>query len=245
MTDQHPILIKRGKGRRATLETVYIPSNSLLAAAAMEMRRESGGKTEIKRKCGTDCVGWYIPAKGVKWISTPVDPFTGETGPSTETEHQRSEYCCFYHYDGRATRVATAEFDSDPPTIKVLHKTNLTVQMDLYGSPHTIARNEGAMLQTHLTKYERDPLLRIACLAVHGCKCAACGIDFAETYGPIADGFIHVHHLEPLAVVGKEHDVNPITDLVPLCPNCHAVAHMQDPPLTPEEIRNLLSDALA
>ncbi|MGH8258774.1 MAG: hypothetical protein ACREUG_03690, partial [Steroidobacteraceae bacterium] len=28
--------------------------------------------------------------------------------------------------------------------------------------------------------------------------------------------------------------------LIPICPNCHAVVHRRDPPLSPDELRELL-----
>jgi len=45
-------------------------------------------------------------------------------------------------------------------------------------------------------------------------------------YGEIAEGYIHVHHLRPLSEVGEAHAVDPVADLRPVCPNCHAVLHL-------------------
>jgi hypothetical protein len=49
-------------------------------------------------------------------------------------------------------------------------------------------------------------------------------------------GFIHVHHRKPLALIGRSYAVNPVKDLVPVCPNCHAMLHTQNPPLSVEEL---------
>ncbi|MEG4267597.1 HNH endonuclease, partial [Microcoleus sp. Pol12A4] len=54
-------------------------------------------------------------------------------------------------------------------------------------------------------------------------------------------GFIHVHHIIPLSEINQEYEVNPIQDLRPLCPNCHAMIHRKYPPFTIEEIKDLLS----
>ena len=59
-------------------------------------------------------------------------------------------------------------------------------------------------------------------------------------YGDSAVGFIHVHHLKPLAEIGAEYEVDPIEDLRPICPNCHAVIHMTNPPRTIEAVQILL-----
>jgi 5-methylcytosine-specific restriction protein A len=69
-----------------------------------------------------------------------------------------------------------------------------------------------------------------------------CDIDFGMDYGGIADGYIHVHHIVPIASVGKQYKLNPLTDLVPVCPNCHAMLHhgMKEPQ-TVAELRRILA----
>ncbi|NLO69847.1 MAG: HNH endonuclease, partial [Porphyromonadaceae bacterium] len=49
--------------------------------------------------------------------------------------------------------------------------------------------------------------------------------------------FIHVHHLRQVATIGKEYEVNPVKDLRPVCPNCHAMIHRRSEPYTIEEIK--------
>jgi 5-methylcytosine-specific restriction enzyme A len=100
---------------------------------------------------------------------------------------------------------------------------------------------EGAAVQAWVNRIERDPLARRRCIEHYGAICAACGLSFGEIYGALADGYIHVHHLTPIASVDGEREVDPIQDLRPLCPNCHAVAHMRTPPLSPEEIANMVA----
>ena len=85
--------------------------------------------------------------------------------------------------------------------------------------------------------YERNPRARAACIAHHGSACVVCGVDFGAVYGSHMAGFIHVHHLDQLADAGGPREVDPIKDLVPVCPNCHAVMHARRPPYTPEEVR--------
>jgi 5-methylcytosine-specific restriction protein A len=57
-----------------------------------------------------------------------------------------------------------------------------------------------------------------------------------KTYGEIAQGIIEVHHVRQIAEIGKSYQVDPINDLVPLCPNCHRVIHQKSPSFSVEEI---------
>ncbi|MFO0755958.1 MAG: HNH endonuclease [Byssovorax sp.] len=100
---------------------------------------------------------------------------------------------------------------------------------------------EGAAQQAWVSRFERNPLARRRCIEHHGSTCVACGFSFGDVYGDLAEGYIHVHHLAPLAETAEEREVDPIRDLRPLCPNCHAVAHLKSPPLTPEAIAELLA----
>lgn len=97
--------------------------------------------------------------------------------------------------------------------------------------------SEGSVRQITLTTYERNPRARRACLDHHGSSCSVCGIDFGERYGELGEGFIHVHHLRPLSEIAEDYEVNPITDLIPVCPNCHAMLHLKTPPLSTDELR--------
>jgi 5-methylcytosine-specific restriction protein A len=100
---------------------------------------------------------------------------------------------------------------------------------------------EGMAQQIVVNRYERDPRARAACIRYHGTVCHICGMDFATTYGSEMAGFIHVHHLTPLADVGPDYIVDPINDLRPVCPNCHAVIHRRQPPYTIDEVRSLMN----
>ncbi len=90
--------------------------------------------------------------------------------------------------------------------------------------------------------YERNPAARKACIAKYGVRCAVCGMSFKEKYGTIGRDFIHVHHKKPLALRRAEYRVRPTIDLVPVCPNCHAMLHTKKPPLGVDELRQILRD---
>ena len=100
--------------------------------------------------------------------------------------------------------------------------------------------HEGAVARVEVNRYERDGRARLKCIERWGASCAVCGVDFAERYGKIGEGFIHVHHLHEVSKIGKEYRVDPITDLRPVCPNCHAMLHRAQPMLTVEELKERL-----
>ena len=102
---------------------------------------------------------------------------------------------------------------------------------------------EGKGIQVTINRYERDPAARAACIIHYGVTCQICQVDLATVYGPKASGLIHVHHLRPLAHLGGEYRVQPAQDLIPVCPNCHAVLHRSNPPFSPEEVRSMILKA--
>ena len=99
---------------------------------------------------------------------------------------------------------------------------------------------EGATQRVVVNKYERDSQVRRACIEHWGQRCSVCSLDFAEQYGPETAGLIHVHHLDPLSNAKSARRVDPVKDLRPVCPNCHAVIHWADPPYTLEHVRAML-----
>lgn len=99
---------------------------------------------------------------------------------------------------------------------------------------------EGAVAHVLVNRYERDSQARKQCISQYGPVCAVCCFDFGLTYGEIAAGFIHVHHIRPLASIAAIYTIDPVADLRPVCPNCHAVLHRRDPPYTIDELRDIL-----
>jgi hypothetical protein len=100
---------------------------------------------------------------------------------------------------------------------------------------------EGATKHITVNVYERSAKARKACIAHYGLDCFVCGFNFKSVYGAAGDGFIHVHHLKPLSEVGEEYRLDPIKDLRPVCPNCHAMVHRRTPAYTIKEMKQLLS----
>jgi 5-methylcytosine-specific restriction protein A len=99
---------------------------------------------------------------------------------------------------------------------------------------------EGARKQVYVNAIERSGKARDACIRHHGLNCVVCGFNFQVVYGEIGEGFIHVHHLVPVGALRGERLVDPAQDLVPVCPNCHAMIHQVTPPLDVDQLRGLL-----
>ena len=99
---------------------------------------------------------------------------------------------------------------------------------------------EGAVRQVSVNAYERDLKARQKCINYYGSDCSACGFNFGKSFGQLGEGFIHVHHLRPISEIAEEYNVDPIKDLRPVCPNCHAMIHRRSPPFSIEEIKVLL-----
>jgi 5-methylcytosine-specific restriction endonuclease McrA len=102
---------------------------------------------------------------------------------------------------------------------------------------------EGRERLVQHVKYERSSKNRRLALQIHGTTCAVCTFNFDETYGKdYADGYIQIHHITPLSEY--EGEVDPATDLVPLCANCNAMAHRRRDTVTSiEDLRALIEQA--
>jgi hypothetical protein len=102
-----------------------------------------------------------------------------------------------------------------------------------------IGAEEGTSSEEISKFYERSRLNRNVCLAWHGYNCKACNVNMKRLYNGLDADFIHIHHLNPVSVSGNIRP-DPVKDMVPLCPNCHSVAHKRTPPFTVEEIKNMI-----
>ena len=107
---------------------------------------------------------------------------------------------------------------------------------------HTIRYSEGKSKQVLVNTYERNPVARQVCIEHYGASCRVCDFDFEKTFGEMGKGFIHIHHAVDLATIGEEYSVDPTTDLIPVCPNCHAMLHRQRPAYAINELRKILND---
>ena len=77
-----------------------------------------------------------------------------------------------------------------------------------------------------------DSKTRKAVYRRDGYRCALCD----DTRG------LQVHHVVPLHQTAAEHVVDPVRDLIPVCPNCHVALHAKPDggTYTPDELRILM-----
>lgn len=104
---------------------------------------------------------------------------------------------------------------------------------------------EGEVTEALIKTRERSRRNRYLCLSIHGNRCAACGFSPLEAYGE-SGNIIEVHHLEPVSLLEMPRQYDPVSDLVPLCPNCHRLIHTRKPvPFSLDELKEMVADAHA
>jgi 5-methylcytosine-specific restriction protein A len=155
-----------------------------------------------------------------------------------------SEVHVFWRSDGRnpftyaGLGVATTVSQRKP--VQIRWHIALPEFRDPESQSGDAAFREGAKKSVTVNARERNPEARKACIRRHGLRCSVCSLDFEERFGDLGKGFIHVHHLNLLSRQPDEHVVNAFDDLVPVCPNCHAMLHRTDPPMLPGDLRKIL-----
>lgn len=134
--------------------------------------------------------------------------------------------------DDDSTTAAVMPIGSFDPYLRMFFET--------YGEEEYYSnRIEGDKIQIYTNRYERNPELRRKAIEIHGTRCRVCNMSFVEKYGEIGEGFIEVHHIKPISEGRRE--VNPKTDMVCLCSNCHRMIHRkQKQVLTVEELTRMI-----
>ena len=204
--------------------------------------------------------GGGIIASGIATSEIYEDPADGTNWIDVEWEHWMAADDClpvdllrssiaprFFEYAPRGSgqRLSGAEAES----LKQAWQELLEQSPSLSGDEAGVrvrggqAVPEGAISRTEVNRYERSRWARAECLRHYGLRCQVCGLDFEERYGELGKGFMHVHHVTPLHEIAGTPDyrLDPIKDLRPVCPNCHAMLHRpKGRALTVEELRDLI-----
>jgi 5-methylcytosine-specific restriction endonuclease McrA len=120
-------------------------------------------------------------------------------------------------------------------------KTSLETDHLVYGEhlEKLIPDAEGRKrIRQHVT-YERSARNRALALELRGRTCEVCGFNFDEVYGrEHAEGYIQIHHVKPVSEYEGEVDL--ANDLIPLCANCHVMAHRRKTLTSIKELKALV-----
>lgn len=120
---------------------------------------------------------------------------------------------------------------------------DIGLDLELEKNEYYTIRKEGKVVEYYVKKYERSLENRMKAIEFHGLICKGCKMNFEDYYGDWGKGFIEVHHIKPLSTLEKEVEINPKTDLVPLCSNCHRMVHRKkDEVLSIEELKHMISN---
>ncbi len=116
------------------------------------------------------------------------------------------------------------EYDNPLVWLKNNDKIDCTLPEELN---ENIKYSEGTSKTIVVNAYERNTKAKKVCIEYYGndYKCQICGFKFADKYGVEFKNKIHVHHIKPISEIGKEYEINPKKDLIPVCPNCHMILH--------------------
>jgi 5-methylcytosine-specific restriction protein A len=174
---------------------------------------------------------YYSPTKTKKTFS-PNKPYPNHIDIKWETANRDVEF------DRQVFGMLTIHTISDENLNSLLSSTQPSAS-----HPDEVQKSdftEGGVKQVLVNAYERDPKAKAACLQHFGYRCQACNMHFAEAYGEIGTNFIHVHHLRPLSTRKKSYKVDPKKDLIPVCPNCHAMLHRGKKLLTIQQLRKII-----
>ncbi len=234
----HGFVIRITLGWRS-LQIEYLPG-----AYSAELIREMGAATDEEKFLFAQLVSQMVSQGGAVSMMVngdDLDPLAPEKWPmewknfslsldktpiAVNTENPKDTEAALIDWGGK--------FLASIMALAPLEEIEAANEDEIEGLP------EGAKIKVEVNKYERSRFNRAACIEIHGSICKVCGFDFADKYGEIGKGFIHVHHIVPVSEIGENYKINPVKDLVPVCPNCHAMVHKRNPPLAIEEVAEIL-----
>lgn len=148
----------------------------------------------------------------------------------TVPEKYKSDFYRGYHWNCEITKRAR-------------RTSNIDLNWDEETTHIETGAAEGRQITYYSTKYERSSQNRDAAIRIHGTKCMICGFDFKERYGELGENYIEVHHLKPLSSQNSEVIINPETDLICVCANCHRMLHrFKNYMVSVEELKQIVKD---
>jgi len=188
-----------------------------------EAKAKHAAQTPWAGKLG-EWVAIYLPPRSI--TSSQVDAFTGQivSGPRLSGFTHASFHLGFRLFWDAEVLIQNEGFTYHESASQPIQPATLDFIL-----PEEILETgliEGTVCRISVNSYERNQEARRRCIEVHGTKCCICGFDFGLQYGAEAQGYIHIHHVRPLSQIKNNYVVDPVKDLRPVCPNCHAVLHL-------------------
>jgi len=143
------------------------------------------------------------------------------------------------YYEEKSGSAVKQRRDIYNKYLKLLDKKpELTVYPDEVDE--NIKYAEGKTKTVLVNNYERNQVARQKCIEHYGFICQICKFDFEKVYGDIGKDFIHVHHIVDISTIGNEYSVDPLKDLIPVCPNCHSMLHKKKPAYLTDELKKII-----
>ena len=131
--------------------------------------------------------------------------------------------------------------DQQKYLINFIDPSSVAQDIDTERTEEYEPRKDGTVKEYYGKRYERIPANRLKAIEIHGSTCSVCGFNFSEVYGERGEGFIEVHHIKPLYQAEEAQYINPSTDLLPVCSNCHRMIHRKnDDVLSINELSELI-----
>jgi predicted HNH restriction endonuclease len=114
----------------------------------------------------------------------------------------------------------------------LLQKTNISIS-------NQMSFTEGFKKEVSREVAVRDRRVIELVKRKYGITCHICTFDFGLIYGTHGYGFIEMHHLNPINL-GKRK--TKVTDLRPVCSNCHRMLHKGERLLTIDELKQIIQN---
>lgn len=218
-----------------TLQILYYLPHSTATAKELAKALNYSGFQAANRQIGQ--IGKTISAH-LEFIPPPYDSGRGNQPAYFRLIGNYEENVGWVMWDNLKKALERLKFvTNDPVNIEISER----LPTEVFQFEEAQFFKEGKVIQVFTNRYERNQNARRKCINHFGTNCAACDFNFADKYGSVAMGFIEVHHKKELSEIGKEYFIDPINDLIPLCPNCHTAIHMTKPPMKIEELKKLIN----
>lgn len=182
---------------------------------------------------------YHVPIRYVH--SLYADPILLE---EWEVEENEYDAYLFEGFQASSMPLNPATFNAVKQMIRQSPIEQIPGQLEVFKDAEELefsSYREGAVKQVMVNAYERNMEARQECLNEKGYRCVVCEFSFVDVYGSIGKEYIHVHHLKELHTIKEEYEVHPIDDLVPVCPNCHAMLHRRRPAYSVQELKEMIT----